>query len=160
MHSPGVRFPPPLLFVAGFAAGWLLDRAQRLRIAGDGNAGDGNARDAVVPLGWLAIVAGFGLMLWALSIFWRVRTGVIPHRPATQLVLEGPFRFTRNPMYVGMTLGYVGIALLTDRLWPLVLLPLVLVALYRLVVRREERYLGHAFGDEYAAYRARVRRWL
>jgi protein-S-isoprenylcysteine O-methyltransferase Ste14 len=92
--------------------------------------------------------------------FRRARTAILPTRPASQLVDGGPYRFTRNPMYTGLTTAYVGAAALLDSVWPLLLLPLVLAALVRLVVRREEAYLRGAFGAEYAAYQARVRRWL
>ncbi|MFI5210728.1 MAG: methyltransferase family protein, partial [Gemmatimonadales bacterium] len=69
-------------------------------------------------------------------------------------------RFSRNPMYVGMTLLYLGIALWANSLWPLLLLPAVLVVMRRGVIAREEAYLERRFGDEYRSYRARVRRWL
>jgi protein-S-isoprenylcysteine O-methyltransferase Ste14 len=76
------------------------------------------------------------------------------------IVATGPYRFSRNPMYVAMSAVYVGLSLLMGVVWPLVLLPIVLLSLSALVIRREERYLGDAFGEEYGAYRARVRRWL
>ena len=85
---------------------------------------------------------------------------MLPNQPASRLVTTGLYARSRNPMYVGLTLAYVGLALLTDRGWPLVFLLLVLVALHGLVIRREERYLSAAFPGEYAAYRQRVRRWL
>jgi protein-S-isoprenylcysteine O-methyltransferase Ste14 len=153
---PGVRFPPPLLFAAGFLAGWVVEtRVTRLRLVADA-AADG-------PLRWLGVLllaAGLGLMFWGLVTFRRASTAVLPHRPASRLVIAGPYRFTRNPMYTGLTAAYGGLACLANVAWPLVLLPLVLVALVRLVVRREEAYLAHAFGAEYDAYRQRVRRWL
>ena len=99
-------------------------------------------------------------MLWAIATFWRHRTSAIPHRPASCLVCVGPYARSRNPMYLGLSIAYIGLALLTGILWPVVLLPLVLTILVLLVVRREERYLADAFGTEYAAYRARVRRWM
>ena len=78
--------------------------------------------------------------------FWRARTAIIPHRPASRLVRHGPYRFTRNPMYVGLTGLYTGLALIFNVGWPLVLLPLVLVVLWGVVIQREERYLRAAFG--------------
>jgi protein-S-isoprenylcysteine O-methyltransferase Ste14 len=75
-------------------------------------------------------------------------------------VTGGPYRRTRNPMYVAMTLLYLGASLLMNGLWPLLALPVVLAALTFAVIRREERYLSSAFGAEYDAYRRRVRRWL
>ncbi len=150
---PGVRFPPPLLFVAGLGGGVLLHRAwPAVLVPG-------------VPLvrllvAWGLVAAGLGLALWGIVTFRRARTAVFPHFPASRIVSRGPYRFTRNPMYVGLTLLYLGLGLWVNSLWPVVLLPLVLAALVRFVVRREEAYLSRAFGAEYDAYRARVRRWL
>ena len=72
----------------------------------------------------------------------------------------GPYRLTRNPMYVSLAALYVGVSLFANSWWPLLLLPVVLLAVDRAVIAREERYLAGAFPAEYAAYRARVRRWL
>ena len=110
--------------------------------------------------GWLMIVLGLGLMLWALITFKHHRTAVIPNRPASLVVTDGPYRLTRNPMYAGFTVVYLGGVLVTGMLWPLMMLPIVLVLLTVLVIRREERYLADAFGAEYSAYSARVRRWV
>jgi protein-S-isoprenylcysteine O-methyltransferase Ste14 len=152
--NPGVHFPPPTLFVVGFLIAVALDRwILTLRLGGV-------SRTAVVITGWVLIVAGMLLLLWALLTFARARTAILPSRPASTIVATGPFRYSRNPMYVGFSAVYIGLSLLMSMAWPLLLLPLVLLSLYALVIRREEYYLGHAFGDEYAAYRSRVRRWL
>jgi len=84
----------------------------------------------------------------------------MPDRPASRVVSSGPFRFSRNPIYVADTLIYAGVSLVMRMAWPLVILPFVLATLYAFVIRREERYLGEAFGTEYAEYRRRVRRWV
>ena len=151
---PGVRFPPPFLFAAGFLAGWWLSRRVPLPLlpAGASFAGE--------ILGLLLGVAGLALIFWGLATFHRHRTAIFPNRPASRIVRGGPYRFTRNPMYTGMTSCYCGLTLLLDDAWPLVLLPIVLVLLVRLVIAREERYLASAFPVEYAAYRREVRRWL
>ncbi len=151
---PGVYFPPPLIFVAGFLLALALERwVVSLRL-------DERWRPVLTPAGWLLIALGVGLMAWAVLTFTRARTTVLPYRPASQVVSSGPFRFSRNPIYVADTLIYAGMSLLTRMAWPLVVLPFVLVALYALVIKREERYLGEAFGTEYAEYRRRVRRWV
>jgi protein-S-isoprenylcysteine O-methyltransferase Ste14 len=106
------------------------------------------------------MIIGSLLAGWGLVVFFRIRTAIMPIRPASHLVASGPYRFSRNPMYVGLSVLYLGLALLFNVVWPIVLLPLVVFALYHLVIRREERYLADAFGDAYAAYRQRVRRWL
>lgn len=154
LTSPGVRFPPPTLFVASFLTGLALDRwAMRLRL-------DELNRSVLVIGGWLLVASGLLILLWALLTFTRARTGIMPSQPARAIVASGPYRFSRNPMYIAMSATYIGLSLLMSMVWPLVLLPLALASLYALVIRREERYLGDAFRDEYAAYRARVRRWM
>ncbi|MFN2400397.1 MAG: isoprenylcysteine carboxylmethyltransferase family protein [Gemmatimonadaceae bacterium] len=154
MQSPGVRFPPPLIFVAGFLAGWLVERALPLGFPAGGRS------PATSAAGWLLIGTGLAVGGWAFATFRRHHTAVFPNRPATSLVTEGPYRFSRNPMYVGLTLVYVGLSLLSGIFWPLIFLPLVLLLLWVAVIRREERYLTEAFGSEYPAYQAGVRRWL
>ena len=154
MRHPGVRFPPPVLFVAGLVAGWALDRYGRaLPLPGVGTA-------AARGVGLVLVLLGLALVGWGIATFRRARTAIIPHYPASQVVDRGPYRFTRNPMYTGFTIVYLGVTALLRSAWPLLLLPLVLVALVRLVIAREERYLRAAFGADYDAYCARVRRWL
>jgi protein-S-isoprenylcysteine O-methyltransferase Ste14 len=152
---PGVHFPPPVLFVAGFLGGLALERwAWRLQLPGDG------FRAACVLIGWLAIAGGLLFAGWGRVLFLRVRTSVMPNRAATRLVTSGPYRYSRNPMYLGLSVLYLGLALVFNVAWPLVLFPVVIVALARLVIRREERYLANAFGEAYTDYQQRVRRWL
>ena len=152
--NPGVHFPPPFVFIAAFLLGMALDRwVREFRFGGAG-------RTVLLVAGWLLIAIGLVVMLWAMWTFTRARTSLLPFRPATAMVTSGPYRFSRNPMYVGLTLLYVGLSLLTAMAWPLVMLPFALLALTALVIRREERYLAGEFGAEYDAYRVRVRRWL
>jgi protein-S-isoprenylcysteine O-methyltransferase Ste14 len=79
---------------------------------------------------------------------------------ASHVVESGPYRFSRNPMYVGSTVGYTGLALLFNLAWPVVLLPIVLIVLTVAVILREERYMHARFGPAYETYCARVPRWL
>ena len=115
----------------------------------------------------LAILAGVvGGALWlaldgsAMLLFRRARTSVVPMRPTTALVTSGPYRFTRNPMYVGMAVLYLALALSLGVIWALALLPAVLYLVDRLVIVREEHYLETKFGENYREYKQRVRRWL
>ena len=151
--DPGVRFPPPFLFAGGFFAGWLLHRVVPIAVPG-------GRRPLTSAIGWLLIGAGLAIVIAGLITFVRHRTAILPHRAAARLVTGGPYRYSRNPMYVGMTALYAGLALLTGIAWPLLLLPAVLLALWRLVIRREERYLSSEFGDDYERYRREVRRWI
>jgi len=153
---PGVRFPPPLVFAAGLLIGLALDRwIFTIPIAG----GEGD-RAPLTILGWFALVAGVAFAAWGMITFRRARTAIVPFRPARTVVSSGPYRWSRNPMYVGLTALYTGLAVLLNAGWPLILLPLVLTALWFFAIRREERYLTHAFGDQYIEYQRRVRRWL
>lgn len=90
----------------------------------------------------------------------RAGTNVDPREPTTAIVTGGPYRFTRNPLYVSMTLMYTGISALANALWPMLLLPGVLAVMNKGVIEREERYLERKFGDEYLRYKAGVRRWV
>jgi protein-S-isoprenylcysteine O-methyltransferase Ste14 len=154
--SPGVHFPPPFLFLLGLGLAWLLEtRVVRIHLIG------GRASPAGLEMAGVALlIAGFVLMLWGLYTFAQVRTGILPIRPAKQIVEHGPYRFSRNPMYTGMATAYFGGALMLNSGWALVMLPIVMLLLYQLVIRSEERYLSSAFPEDYEAYRKRVRRWL
>jgi protein-S-isoprenylcysteine O-methyltransferase Ste14 len=109
----------------------------------------------------LAIFAlAFGLAIWAIATFRRAGTRIETNLPTSTIVTSGPYRFARNPIYLGMLLGQIGLAIAFNTLWILsTLVPFFLVLRYG-VVAREEVYLDRKFGDEYRRYVARVRRWL
>ena len=110
--------------------------------------------------GGAVCVVALALFAWAIATITRAGSNVPTNRPTTSIVDTGPYRFTRNPIYLGMMLGLVGLAIAFDSLWPLVtLVPFALVIRYG-VVAREEAYLERTFGEVYRRYRARVRRWL
>jgi protein-S-isoprenylcysteine O-methyltransferase Ste14 len=111
-------------------------------------------------VGAAEIAIALGLFAWAVSTFARLRTPVIPMRRARALVDEGPFKLTRNPMYVGFTVLYLGITFAANAFWPLVFLPEAIALTYLFAIRLEEAYLVREFGDAYTAYCSRVRRWL
>ena len=118
---------------------------------------------ADLPAGWLgALVFGLALALfaWAVVTMTRAGSNVPTNRPTTTIVEDGPYRFTRNPIYLGMFLGLIGLTIAFDTLWLLLMLvPFALMIRYG-VVAREEAYLDRKFGDVYRGYRSRVRRWL
>jgi protein-S-isoprenylcysteine O-methyltransferase Ste14 len=153
LKHAGVPYPPPLLYVVGIVAGKLLHRIRPLPITGHPSA-TRTALAIAFGLGWLLV---FGA---AWSWFLRRRTTIIPNRPAAALVTNGIYRYTRNPMYVSLVLLYIGVTLALDTWWPLLFLPLVVLAVDLLVIRREERYLRTAFPSEYAEYCQHVRRWI
>jgi protein-S-isoprenylcysteine O-methyltransferase Ste14 len=118
---------------------------------------------ADLPAGWLAVmvfVLALALVTWAIVTITRAGSNVPTNLPTTTIVESGPYRFTRNPIYLGMFLGLIGLAIAFDNLWLLIMLvPFALVIRYG-VVAREEAYLARKFGDVYRDYRSRVRRWL
>ncbi len=117
-------------------------------------------RPLAVSIGAVLLVLALLLSLSAFALFWRKHTSVMPQRPTTAIIQSGPFRMTRNPLYLSMTLIYIGVCLVMNTAWPLLLLPLLLLTMHRGVILREERYLEQKFGDEYISYRSRVRRWI
>ena len=155
-RGPNVRFPPPLLYVAAFLVAMLLDASIReLPIFGP----SGSPVWAQIA-GMGVLVLGAALASWGAITFRIAMTPIVPMFPAATLVTHGPYRFSRNPMYVGMTAAYSGLALTLNTAWPFVLLPLVIYLLFRYVIRLEERHLGEKFGGAYEAYRRRVGRWV
>jgi protein-S-isoprenylcysteine O-methyltransferase Ste14 len=111
------------------------------------------AGGALIAVGLLASAA-------VVLEFRKAATAVSPLRPTTQLVRSGPYRYSRNPDYIGQTLLYVGIALALNTWWPLFLLPPTLVAVHFGVIRREERYLEAKFGQDYRDYKNQTPRWV
>jgi len=147
-----LRVPPPLYYAAAFAAGMLLRGATVPLAIG--------ARPATGVVGVAVLGAGLALALAGVAQVLRHRTTIVPHHPVSALVTTGAYRLSRNPMYTGLALAYLGGALLADSWWPLATLPFALLAVRRIVIDPEERYLAGCFGQTYTAYRARVRRWL
>ncbi|MEP7085790.1 MAG: isoprenylcysteine carboxylmethyltransferase family protein [Gemmatimonadota bacterium] len=119
--------------------------------------GPANILDVV---GGIEIFIGVALATWAVATFKRLQTSIIPIRPARTLAAEGPYRLTRNPMYVSFALVYLGITFVTNAFWPLLFLPEAIVMTYLLAIKLEEAYLSREFGDAYAEYCKRVRRWI
>lgn len=110
--------------------------------------------------GWVLIAAGFGLAIWAERLFTRAGTGVRPFTTSTALVAAGPYRFTRNPMYLGMMLALLGCCVFTGSLSSFLVVPVCFWLIRTRFVLREEEHMEAAFGDDYLAYKQRVRRWL
>ena len=111
-------------------------------------------------IGAVLLVGSLMLAGWGRRTMEGGGTNVDPRQPATAIVTGGPFRYSRNPLYIALTAFYLGVTLLVNALWPLILLvPLLVVAQFGIVLR-EERYLETKFGETYLAYKRRVRRWL
>ncbi len=152
MDTANAVVRPPFAWALAVAAGLALDWLLPLPFVA-----------AVVPRVWAGcavFAAGLALAAWAIASFRRAGTRVETYKPTTAIVAMGPYRFTRNPIYVGMFLGQIGLAIGFDSLWLLAaLVPFCLVIRYG-VVAREEAYLERKFGAPYVDYKARVRRWL
>jgi protein-S-isoprenylcysteine O-methyltransferase Ste14 len=146
-----VRILPPLLLLGGVGLGLALQWLLPLRLGGGG---------ARLALGLALIAAGVAAGGWTLAWMRRTHQDPDPRKPSPELILGGPFRWSRNPIYLGMALLQAGIGVAAGNVWLLLLLAPLLLILQRSVIEPEEEYLGRKFGDAYAAYRASVRRWL
>jgi protein-S-isoprenylcysteine O-methyltransferase Ste14 len=143
-------FPPPLVFVLAISIGWFLQ--QRVRIS--------FVPDAFAPLlGGAVVVAGVVLAALSVREFRRFQTSLRPDRPSTAVVQTGPYRYSRNPMYVSMATVQLGVAIWLNNLWVLLMLIPAIVTTSA-IIAREERYLEEHLGTAYTRYRASVRRWL
>jgi protein-S-isoprenylcysteine O-methyltransferase Ste14 len=100
------------------------------------------------------------LATWFARTMRDAETTLRTDKPVSRVVQDGPFRYSRNPGYLSLTMIYAGIAVLRNALWAIVLLPLVVYVIEREVIEREERYLERTFGEEHVNYRAQVRRWM
>ncbi len=153
-YSRWMLVPPPLLFAGVFGLGMVVQRWLPLGLLPEALA-------SLTPwLGGVCLALGVALTMSCVALFARRRTTIVPHARANSLVAVGPYRVTRNPMYLGLTLVYLGATALTNTLWPLLFLALPLWVLQTRVIPFEEQTLTAAFGDQYAAYSAQVRRWL
>ena len=147
--SPNVISCPPLVFLTALVAGFLLNWLFQLPSFWS------------LPItGAIFGMAGFVLGFWGVHSMHRAGTSVRPDLPVMALVTDGPYRYTRNPLYMALTTIYVGIALSTGVLWLLVTLVPTLLVVHWKIVRREEQFLEWKFGDRYRSYKSRVRRWV
>jgi protein-S-isoprenylcysteine O-methyltransferase Ste14 len=150
----GVLFPPPLIFVLPLVAAAVADSQWPWPLVATPGA-------LLTMAGALFIVAAGMLATSALLVFRQARTTVLPAlRPTTTIVERGPYRFSRNPMYLSMVLAYVGVSIIMNSIYAMAALPVLISVIHFFVIRREERYLSAKFGQSYDAYRARVRRWI
>lgn len=149
--NPGIKVPPPLIYLLPLTLGLLLDRRAHVLFL---------PRRVMRGLGWPLVGGGALLAGWFFRTMRDADAPVRTDRPVPRLTIEGPFRYTRNPGYLSMAMIYAGIAVLRNSLWAILLLPWVLFVVQRKVIGPEERYLERTFGKEYLLYKARVRRWV
>lgn len=142
---------PPLVYLAGIAAGFGVDWLIPLR---------GLSLETQLVVGLPIIVLAIVLVLmsaWELS---RAGTSPLHERPTTKVIAHGLYGMSRNPIYVAMTLGCIGVAITADRVWILVATAVAVLVIDRMVITREELFLEARFGGDYLAYKAQVRRWV
>ena len=148
---PGVIAPPPVIYLAFLLIGLGADRLWPVAVLPQGPRYAAAA--AVIAL-------SLALVFSAFRQFRRHNTSFKPHEPSTALITEGPYRYSRNPMYLALSLLYAGIGIAADGPWTLALLVPLLIVLYYGVIIREERYLERKFSDDYRRYKSTTRRWL
>lgn len=148
--SPNVIAPPPVIFGLGFLIGYACN------VWWGWSFGVGPA----IVFGWPLLAGGILLAGWAAWQFRRAGTAIPPHRPASALVAEGPYRVTRNPMYMALTIAHVGLAALLDAPAALFVLAAILPLMHWGVVLREEAYLQAKFPEAYGRYRQTTKRYL
>lgn len=148
-HGPGVKVPPPVWFLLCVGAAWGLHRLLPVTIA-----------PPFVEFGIAVGLLGLGLIVAALVVMLVARTDPRPHTPDRTLVTHGPFRVSRNPIYLGLLTIAAGIALASGSVWAWLAVAALFGLLDRLVIAKEEAYLLARFGKDYADYTARVRRWM
>jgi protein-S-isoprenylcysteine O-methyltransferase Ste14 len=148
-----MHIPVPWVFVLTYLAGAGLEHwAPILRWSG--------AAIGVQVLSEVLLAVGAGIAAWGLMYFFKAHTTTIPGRKSSKLVTWGPYRFTRNPMYVGLILAYLGEAGILRQVWPILFLPLPVAYLNWIVIPVEEIRLTEVFGADYERYKAKVRRWI
>jgi len=149
--TPRVIAPPPLIYGGAFLSGYLFHLIFPIQVFPSWSS---------PIMGWPLIFLSGVLVIpgiWALK---KAGTHVDPYKPTTALVVNGPFRVTRNPLYLSLSLLYTGGSILLNMLSTLLLLPIILAIMHFGVIAREERYLEKKFGEEYLKYKTRVRRWI
>lgn len=151
-HDQRVIAPPPLIYAATLLVGIGVHLWAPLRFFSETWVGH--------AAGWPPLTAALLVGLWAVRAMSRAGEHPDFGRPTGTVVTSGPFAYSRNPLYLSLTLVYVGIALVVNTAWPVIFLPVAVGLTHYGVIIREEHYLERRLGDEYLRYRARVRRWF
>ena len=143
--------PPPLIFIAGLIVGFALDFFWPVSLV---------PVEILIYAGGFIILISFVPAIWMMRLFIKARTNLDVRKPTHKIVTSGPFRWTRNPAYLSLSLLVLGIAIVADSIWVLLLLVVVMIVTHYKVILREEAYLEQKFGVEYLEYKASVRRWV
>lgn len=146
-----VAFHPPILLAASLGIGFLLRWIAPLSFV---------PKSASAVIGPAAVVLSLGIFFWAVYTMLRNDASIPTHKPTEAIVVRGPFRFSRNPIYLSMVLLNLGVGIWANSLWFLILAIVSVALLTWGVISREEHYLEGKFGGEYVSYKSRVRRWI
>jgi len=149
--NAGVIAPPPLIALGAIGIGFALEAIWPTVLP---------AREARIIAGIAIFALGFAAATWAFVAFHRAGTNVQTRLPSTNVVTRGPYRFSRNPIYLGMALGIVAVGIAAGSGWVTAMVLPFLAAIRFGVIAREERYLEGKFGAGYRDYQAQVRRWI
>jgi protein-S-isoprenylcysteine O-methyltransferase Ste14 len=151
--GPGVYIPPPLFYVIIFIAAVLIQK----QIPVDSALFQSRAFKVV---GIFFMIISLFFLARSLRQFFQSRNTLILVKPATSLQTTGIYEISRNPMYVGMTILYLGLTCIIGNWWNIILFPLLFLIIQEYIIKREEKYLLLEFGEQYNEYKNNVRRWL
>lgn len=146
-----VRFPPPLIFLSFIILGWVCDRFWPIALG---------VADGLKPVGIAVLLLGIAVAILINGEFKRRGTAIEPWKPTTLIVTSGFYSWSRNPIYTAFCFGNIGAGLALDSFWILISFIPAALLLYYLAIAKEEAYLEKKFGEEYIAYKNKVRRWL
>jgi protein-S-isoprenylcysteine O-methyltransferase Ste14 len=149
--APNVKIIPPLVYLVGIVIGFLATIGLPTKVV---------PNSVAWTVGGILIFCGAVLAGGAILKFKDVGTTVRPDRAASTLVIAGPYKISRNPMYLGLAFVYLGVAVARQSVWALILLPVVLIVIQRGAIEPEEAFLEKRFGANYIRYKENVRRWL
>lgn len=151
LDRPQVKFPPPVFYLAMILLGYGLDQW----LPWHWQAGFLSRWQGIALVG-----TGLMLVLWASTCFRRHQTTILPHKASSRIIQDGPFRLSRNPIYLAFTLIQIGAGIALGNIWILGLVYPTIRIMNQHVIEKEEAFLKQAFGDEYVGYLATVRRWI
>jgi protein-S-isoprenylcysteine O-methyltransferase Ste14 len=147
----GVRIPPPVLMLIHLVAAFALNGLLRI---------PESIPQVVRWAGYLLVATALTLAFSAVNQFRAANTTLDPHGSVGAIITSGPYRFSRNPIYLGFLLLVIGLPLIFGNVWGLLISPVQIIPFYFLIIRHEEEYLARKFGDAYLSYKSGVRRWL
>lgn len=149
----GVYIPPPLFYAVVFMASYFIYKILPIY---------SSLYSSIITylLGWLFIAISFFLLLPALLQFFKTKNSLISIKPANSLQTTGIYSVTRNPMYLGLLILYTALGLLIGNLWTFIFIPVLILVINTLVIKKEESYLERTFGKTFSDYKIKTRRWV